>query len=52
MMQEEPSADMRLLARNLRDMYVALTLEGFSEAQAMFLVASVVEASAPGSTPK
>lgn len=41
---EEPSADMRMLASTLREMYVALKLEGFSMYEAILLVGQVLAA--------
>lgn len=35
---EEPSAAARVLARHTRDVFVALTSEGFSEVQALQIV--------------
>lgn len=34
----EPSADMRELAHNLREMFIALVAEGFSETQALTII--------------
>lgn len=41
---EEASAGMRVLARTLRDMYVALTAEGFTEQQALNMVGTALAA--------
>ena len=43
----EPSADMRTLARGLKDMYEALVAEGFSERQAI-TIGEVLAANAKG----
>lgn len=40
--QEEPSADMRQLARTYRDMYVALIAEGFSPSEALSIMGHVI----------
>lgn len=34
----EPSADIRKAAHQLREMYIALLLEGFTEAQALRMI--------------
>lgn len=44
----EPSADMRQTASLLWQMYVALTLEGFSEQQALTIIGYAIAASNPG----
>ena len=44
----EPSADMRALARGLKDMYEALVAEGFSEHQAITIIGEVLAANAKG----
>lgn len=41
----EPSADMRVLARNLRQMYVALVAEEFTTDEALGLIAIVLRGS-------
>jgi hypothetical protein len=38
----EPSADMRLLANTLRQMYVALTLEGFTANEALVIIGHAI----------
>lgn len=38
----EPSADSRMLARNLFDMFMALTMEGFTEDQALQLISTCI----------
>jgi hypothetical protein len=45
---EEPSADMRQLASAYRDMYVALTLEGFTPPEALTIIGHVIAASLGG----
>jgi len=40
--QREPSADLRHLASVLRQTYIALTNEGFSEAQALSIIAGML----------
>jgi hypothetical protein len=44
----EPSADLRQLASSLWQMYVALTLEGFSEQQALIVIGQIIEAQMKG----
>ena len=41
----EPSADMREFAKHLRQMFVALKLEGFTEQQAMSVIGTTLAAS-------
>lgn len=41
---EEPSADMREFASNMRQMFVALVQEGFTEPQATHMVGVVISA--------
>lgn len=41
---EEPTAEMRGFARNCRDMYVALTLEQFSQQQALTIIGATIAA--------
>lgn len=41
---EEPPANMRQMARTIRDMYVSLVNEGFTAAEALKLVGSVLQA--------
>ena len=38
----EPPADIRALARSLREMYLALRAEGFTETQALVIVGQVI----------
>lgn len=45
-MPTEPSADLRQLASILWQTYVALTTEGFSERQALRVIADLLAASA------
>lgn len=40
--QTEPSADMRNLAKMYWEMFVALTLEGFSENQALKIIGEII----------
>jgi hypothetical protein len=44
----EPSADMRLLANTLRQMYVALCAEGFTEQQALIVTGQVIASNSGG----
>lgn len=44
----EPSADLRGMASSLWQMYVALTLEGFSEAQALTIIGQIIIAGQKG----
>ena len=48
----EPSADMRSVAVNAFQLFLALTLEGFTEVQALSLVASVLTAGIPQADPE
>ncbi len=41
-MTTEPSADIRMFASRMWQMYVALTLEGFSEQQALVVIGQVI----------
>jgi len=41
-MTTEPSADIRMFASGMWQMYVALTLEGFSEQQALVVIGQVI----------
>lgn len=43
----EPSADLRMLASTLRQTFVALTAEGFSEQQALVIIGQILAANAP-----
>jgi hypothetical protein len=45
----EPSADLRIAASALWQMYVALTMEGFTEPQALEIVATVIKSNLGGS---
>lgn len=47
-MNEEASAEARTAARAVRDMYIALTNEGFSAAEALSIVGHAVEAGMRG----
>ena len=40
----EPSADLRQAANGVRQMFIALTMEGFTEAQALVIVGQVIAA--------
>ena len=40
----EPSADMRMWASSLRQMYVALVMEGFTEPEALTIIGHVLTA--------
>jgi hypothetical protein len=44
----EPSADMRLVAYTLRQMYVALCHEGFTEQQALVIIGQVIASNSGG----
>lgn len=46
----EPSADIRTAASALRQMYVALTMEGFDERQALIIIGQVLAAGQSGGT--
>ena len=48
MIPTEPSADLRVMASSLWQMYVALTAEGFSEQQALTVIAYFIAASKIG----
>ena len=43
----EPSADLRLMASTLWQMYVALTKEGFSEKQALTIIGEIIASMMP-----
>lgn len=45
---EEPSSDSRAFARNMRQLFVALVQEGFTEVEALALVGQVIAASIIG----
>ena len=38
----EPTADLRLMANTLRQMYVALTLEGFTPNEALVIIGHAI----------
>lgn len=40
----EPSANMREMANNLRQMYLALVYEGFTEQQALIVIGQILGA--------
>lgn len=44
--QYEPSADARVSARAMRDLFLALRQEGFTEAQALSILGSSIAAAA------
>jgi uncharacterized protein YoaH (UPF0181 family) len=46
----EPSADLRKFASMLRQMYIALTSEGFSNTEAFAIVAEIIRANIGGSS--
>ena len=46
--REEPSASMRTAARTMRDLFVALLHEGFTERQALTIVGYAVAAGGKG----
>ncbi len=48
MSQIEPSAALRQAAKGLREMYVALTNEGFTPAEALAIIGYAVSASIRG----
>jgi len=45
----EPSADLRQMASATRQIYIALTNEGFTEQQALIIVGQIISASSGGS---
>ncbi len=45
----EPSADLRQLASALRQTFIALTMEGFTEQQALTIVGQILASSSSGS---
>lgn len=47
-MTTEPSADIRMFASGMWQMYVALTLEGFSEQQALVVIGQMLVANMQG----
>ena len=44
----EPSSDLRTFAANMRQMFVALTAEGFTEQQALSIIGEVLRGSFGG----
>lgn len=42
----EPSAELRTAARQLREYYVALVREGFSESQALRIIGAIISGQA------
>ena len=40
----EPSADLRMMASTLRQMHVALTMEGFTEREALMIIGQCIAA--------
>lgn len=48
MIPMEPSADMREAANGLRQLYVALTNEGFSDQQALVIIGQILAANGGG----
>lgn len=45
----EPPVDMRMAARQLRNLFIALLKEGFDERQALAIVGYAISANAKGS---
>ena len=45
--QTEPSADLRFMASQLWQMFVALQKEGFSEGQALKIIGEIISGSMP-----
>ena len=45
--QTEPSADLRVMASHLWQMFVALQKEGFTESQALKILAEMISGSMP-----
>ncbi len=45
----EPSADLRQMASSMRQAYIALTNEGFTEQQALTIIGQILSAYASGS---
>lgn len=43
----EPSAEMRVLAKTLRQMYLALVMEGFTPSEAMQTIGYAIAAGTP-----
>lgn len=46
----EPAADMREAANGLRQMYIALVQEGFSDQQALVIIGQILAANLGGTT--
>lgn len=44
----EPRADLRQAAKELRQMFIALTQEGFDERQALVIISQILAAQAGG----
>lgn len=44
-MKVEPNAEMRMMAANLRQMFLALVQEGFSEREALMICSECIRAS-------
>lgn len=44
----EPSADMRMFASSLRQMYIALLMEGFTEPESLAIIGHVLAATLGG----
>ena len=45
---QEPAADLRVAASGLRQMFVALTNEGFTKREALVIIGQMLTAYAPG----
>lgn len=43
----EPSADLRQFASMMRQMYIALTMEGFTEHEALVVIGQILAANRP-----
>lgn len=48
---EEPTPEIMVMARNLRQMFVALLQTGFTENQAMYVIGITISTAAAGSHP-
>ena len=44
----EPSADIRVMAKGLRQVYIALTAEGFTQPEALQIIGLILAASVNG----
>lgn len=44
----EPSADLRHMASTLRQTYIALTAEGFTETEALLIIGQILSCNRPG----